>query len=338
MPSLRNHLGVIRGKGAPTGPDSPVANKPLTTGQVELIKTPTELAVPSYVMNTPFTLSVDDPNNVWMKKLPPEKRKLDKEKAFAQWLQLYNFIAGESLTYLVPSLGQFQDQVYVANLAAVMPHVKKPTVVMANMKSPPRQGEEFVGAPFFEMMKYRVIMAPHYFEGEAELKWLGKNNYAGGWGTRSDKRTYEWMNDKLGANVIPIKETDEHLYHLDCTIFPLTREKTLVYTGGISASEVKALEKVTEIIPVTKMEAHNGMTNSVRVHGLVLCASNLTELKISDKDYEPDKRVVERLTKICIDNALEPVFFNLSEFNKSGAALSCCVMHLNYVDYADSNF
>jgi len=38
------------------------------------------------------------------------------------------------------------------------------------------------------------------------------------------------------------------------------------------------------------------------------------------------------MEKMCYELGLEPVFFNISEYTKSGAALSCMVMHLNRVD------
>jgi hypothetical protein len=49
-----------------------------------------------------------------------------------------------------------------------------------------------------------------------------------------------------------------------------------------------------------------------------------------------EKHKIESLEKICFNEGLEPVFFNLSEYMKSGAMLSCMMMHLNYVDYNKS--
>jgi N-dimethylarginine dimethylaminohydrolase len=35
---------------------------------------------------------------------------------------------------------------------------------------------------------------------------------------------------KFGMKIIKLEMVDEYLYHLDCSIFPLTKEKTLVCT------------------------------------------------------------------------------------------------------------
>ena len=42
---------------------------------------------------------------------------------------------------------------------------------------------------------------------------------------------------------------------------------------------------------------------------------------------------ISSLEKICSDEGMEPVIFNLSEYMKSGAMLSCMIMHLNRVDH-----
>ena len=70
-------------------------------------ETPSQLNVPSYLMNFPFTLDTSNPNNIWMKELSPEEIKVDKNKAYRQFLDLYNFVAGSGLCYLLPSEGNF---------------------------------------------------------------------------------------------------------------------------------------------------------------------------------------------------------------------------------------
>ena len=66
---------------------------------------------------------------------------------------------------------------------------------------------------------------------------------------------------------------------------------------------------------------------------MVLCASNIAELKKSHEYYEGEVHKIKALEKICGDAGMEPVIFNLSEYMKSGAMLSCMMMHLNRVDH-----
>jgi len=300
-------------------------------------ETPSQLPIPAFVMNFPFTLDTANPNNIWMQEMEKEELKINKGNAYRQFLDLYQFVAGNSLVYNLPSTGNYQDLVYVANLGIQLPHIKDSnTIIMANFTSEPRQGEEEVGKPFFEAMGYEVHNCPFKWEGEADLKYLYDNVYIGGYGIRSDIKAYEWMEKEFDMKIIKLEMVDDYLYHLDCSIFPLTQEKTLVCTEMFEEDELAQLEQHTEIIDISVDDAFNGLTNSVRLGNMILCASNLSEMTRADENYEAEKAKINTLEKICFNEGLEPVFFNLSEYMKSGAMLSCMMMHLNYVDQTKS--
>ena len=300
-------------------------------------ETPSQLPIPAFVMNFPFTLDTSNPNNVWMQELEEEALKVNKGVAYRQFLDLYQFVAGNSLAYILPATGNFQDLVYVANLGIYLPHIKDSNnIIMANFTSEPRQGEEKVGKPFFESMDYEVHMCPFKWEGEADLKYLYDNVYIGGYGIRSDIKAYEWMEEKFGMKIIKLEMVDEYLYHLDCSIFPLTKEKTLVCTELYNDDELAELSQYTTVIDIDINDTLNGIANSVRLGNTILCASNISEMTRADENFEAEKHKIESLEKICFNEGLEPVFFNLSEYMKSGAMLSCMMMHLNYVDYNKS--
>lgn len=300
-------------------------------------ETPSQLPIPTYVMNFPFTLGTGNPNNIWMQEMTPEELTINKGTAYKQFLDLYEFVAGNSLVYLLPSYGNYQDLVYVANLGIYLPHIKNSNqIVLSNFTSEPRQGEEKVGLPFFELMDYQTTICPFKWEGEADLKYLYDNVYIGGYGIRSDIHAYDWMENEFDMNIIKLEMVDDYLYHLDCSIFPLTKEKTLVCTEMFAPEELAQLEQYTEIIDVSVDDCFNGLTNSVRLGNMIMCASNISELTRADENYEAEKAKIESLEKICFNEGLEPVFFNLSEYMKSGAMLSCMMMHLNYVDQTKS--
>jgi len=300
-------------------------------------ETPSQLHLQSYVMNFPFSLSTSDPNNIWMQELSDEELQINRPKAYKQFMDLYNFMAGQSLVYLLPSEGNLQDQVYVANLGLQLPHIKDENhILLSNFTSDPRKGEELVGEKFFQQMGYQTHISPYKWEGEADIKYLYDNVYIGGYGIRSNIKTYEWMEENFDMNIIKVAMTDEYLYHLDCSIFALNNDQTLVATELFDPEELRAIEQHTEIIPVDIEDALGGMTNSVRLGNMVLCASNIAEMKKSHEYYEAEKHKIESLEKICSDAGMEPVIFNLSEYMKSGAMLSCMVMHLNRVDHSKS--
>ena len=298
-------------------------------------ETPSQLQLQSYLMNFPFSLSTSDPNNIWMQEMTDEELTINKPKAYKQFMDLYNFIAGQSLVYTLPSEGNLQDLVYVANLGLQLPHIKDENhILLSNFTSDPRKGEELVGEKFFNQMGYETHISPYKWEGEADIKYLYDNVYIGGYGIRSNIKTYERMEENFDMNIIKVAMVDEYMYHLDCSIFALNTHKTLVCTELYDKEELNEIEQHTEIVDIDVDDSLYGMANSVRLGNMILCASNISELKKTDEFYEGEKHKIASLEKICSDEGMEPVIFNLSEYMKSGAMLSCMVMHLNRVDHS----
>ncbi len=110
----------------------------------------------------------------------------------------------------------------------------------------------------------------------------------------------------------------------------------MIGTEFFSKQEIRAIEKHVDIIDVPVDLCYNGTTNAVRMFNALLCASPIASLEKEDERFKDEYTKSEFLTKVCSKLGMEPVLFNLSEFEKSGAMLSCMVMHLNYIDYQDS--
>ena len=297
---------------------------------------PTQLERPTFLMNFPFSYATGYANNPWMKDLKGDKRAPNFTRAAVQFLAVYQNISAEGLVYVLPTPrnADLQDLIYTANLGIVLDHLPdKNTVIISNFMSEPRRGETPVGVKFFQDMGYEVHVAPSKFEGEAELKHLYDNIYIGGYGIRSEKATYDWMEENFDMNIVKVREAEPYLYHLDCSIFPVTKQNTLVCTELFTKKEIAALEKVTNVISVTADEAFSGICNSVRLPNQVLNSSHIHDLKAGTEDYQFEITKNRKLEDICANLALEVSYFNLSEFHKSGALLSCMVMHLNRACY-----
>lgn len=295
-----------------------------------------KLDKPAYLLNVPFSLAADVANNAWMAEMKDEERKVDVRKAINQFLQLYHFMASDAVVYLLPTpkLPGLQDLVYCANMGVVLEHTaEKNIVVLSNFSAENRKPEIEVGKQFFDLMGYNTVMPPHHFEGDAELKHLYDNVYVGGYGTRTEKQAYTWMAEKFDMNIITVEEVEPYLYHLDCTVFPLTREDTLVCTEMYTDKEIKQLEAVTNIVDVSVDDCFSGICNSIRLGNSILNASNIYEMRTTDEYYEEEKHKNRTLEDIAVRFAFEVSFFNLSEFLKSGALLSCMIMHLNRKSY-----
>ena len=303
---------------------------------VERPRTPTDLQRPAFLLNFPFSYTTEVANNVWMEELADEERTPDLKQVMTQFLELYRYLASEGLVYVLPTprLEDLQDLVFTANLGIVLGHLEHSPVVISNFESEPRRGETEVGVRFFESMGYEVEVSPHKFEGEAELKHLHDNVYAGGYGQRSEREAYEWMERTYDMTVVKLRETDPYLYHLDCSVFPITREDTLVCTELFEREEVAELERHTNNIDVGADECFAGICNSVRLSNTILSGSHLQNMKAGTEEYAEEIKKNRRLEDIAAQLAMEVGYFNLAEFHKGGALLSCMVMHLNRYSYA----
>ena len=292
--------------------------------------TPAKLNIPCFLMCLPYYVDNKIANNKWITDMTEEERKIDKEKFLLQWFDFYSVLSGQSIVLLLQPHPDLQDLVYV-NSGAYLPHYKeKDIVILSNFTAEGRAGEEIVLGDFLTKLGYQCIKSPYKFEGEPELKWLRENIYFGGYGIRSDIKTHEWIEREFGAKIIKCEETNEYLYHLDCSIFVLDEHNIICYTKHFDSKTIKEIEKVANIYDVDESDALMGICNSVKCRQTVFNASSLHNMKKTDKYYEEERKKNEKLVKICKKVGLEVYFFDMSEAMKSGALLSCFVMHLNY--------
>lgn len=284
------------------------------------MKTPVDLGVPAYLMSFPFYVSIKEPNNPWMS----GDTEYNYEKAYQQFTALYQRLSKDGVVFLLPATEGLQDQPFVANLGIVLPNYNF-TCIVANFKSKPRVAEAKIGKEYLHLLGYNVYQPPTTWEGEADLKYLHSNKFIGGYGIRSTKEAYTWMMENFDVDITMVKMTDEKLYHLDCSVFPLDSKNTIVATDLFSKADISSMEKVTNIISLPKEFYYYGWTNTLRVKNKILHAppaSGVLDIKNSDLKY---CKFIEKL-------GYEAEIFDLSEFEKSGADLSCLVMHLNWKD------
>jgi N-dimethylarginine dimethylaminohydrolase len=292
-------------------------------------KTPSQYPQPVFVMCPPAFVDNKIKNNSTMKDMADAV--MDRPKFLAQWYNLYNVLAANSLTYLLPPKKGLQDQTYV-NCFAYLPHVKnKNVIVLSNFTAEGREGEEWVAASLLRELGYEVVKCPFRFEGEPELKYLRDNIYIGGYGFRSDIRAHRWLEETFGCKILYIKETDEVLYHLDCSVLPLNDYNVIMCAELMDRKQLAEVEKYANIHPISKADAYAGAANSLKVEGAIYNSSNLAYLRRTDEEYAEQAHKNDRLQAIADVLGMEIIYFDLSECEASGAKLSCFVSHLNYI-------
>ena len=286
-------------------------------------------------MNLPLSLSAQIPNNAYMEDMRPSDREICLDRAIEQFLSLYRHIAQCALVYLLPSTPGFQDQPYVSNLGLVLPHCEEDTVIISRFRSAPRIGEDRIGADFFKLMNFAVVQPPAtfegeplYFEGEADLKYIKGNLYIGAHGMRTSRNALTWAAERFEMEIIPFRITNRYLYHLDCCFLRIARQAVMLCTALADRMCVRAIEQHCEIIDVSVAHARAGITNSLLLPGEVLCNSPIAELRKESPSYPIEKSKIERLETICSRFGRTLRVFCMSEFYKSGALLSCLILHI----------
>lgn len=283
-------------------------------------ETPSQLPFPVFALCPPTYADNSIKNNPTMKEY---SEPIDRERFMAEWYNLYNVLAANALVYIIPPVKGLGDMTYV-NSFAYLPHVEdQDTIVLSNFTAEGRPGEEVAAGALFKALGYRVVQCPFKFEGEPELKHLRENLYLGGYGFRSDLRAHRWLTKEFDAKIIPIKETDPILYHLDCSVFPIGAYNTILCAEIMERETVREIEKITNVIPVSRADAHAGICNSLRCEDCVYNSSPLANMKRTDDNYEEERHKNDRLEKICGDLGQELLFFGLPECEKAGAKLSC---------------
>lgn len=315
-------------------PAQPLANGPSTLPANSRLA---DLACPVLLMNLPLSLSAAIANNVYMEELGSSRREICRDTALDQFRALYRHVTQHAVVYLLPSSPGLQDQPYVSNLGLTLPHLDNETVIIARFRSAPRVGEERVGAEFFRLMNFAVAEPPEtyggeplYFEGEADLKHLTGNIYVGAHGMRTSRNALTWAAERHGMDIIPFHVTNPYLYHLDCCLLPLDEETVLLCAAGAEEPAVRAIGRHCEIIDVSLAEARAGITNCLLLPGEIVCDSNIAELGKDNAKYPAEKAKIERLEHICARFGRDLHVFSMSEFYKSGALLSCLVMHIKH--------
>lgn len=283
------------------------------------------LAESAFLLNAPFSLDTAIANNATMEKLGATGRAVDRERAFTQWRGLYHHLAAHGVVYLLPSVAGLQDQTFVANVGAMLVHLEEPVFLVSRFRAPGRAGEAAVGQRFLDMLGVPTVVSPTEFEGEADLKYLRDGIYFGGHGLRSSTASHRFMAERFGMTVVPVPLNDPHLYHLDCILHVIDRTTVLLATAAVDRGHLRAIEAVATVIDVPLDIAYRGGTNIARVG-----RNLLGDVKAGDgplREVETAKSAFWE--RVAARTGLDIVTFELSEFHKSGAMLSCLVLPLN---------
>lgn len=280
-----------------------------------------------YLMCAPHFLSNAVPNNPMMADLARHFPRVDRPAALAQFEAVRHFVCRYAHVLLLPPVDGLQDLAYVSNLGICVQRETTRTIVLSNFRSEPRRGEEQVGRRFFRAQGLRTLMAPRYFEGEADLKRLGAACYVGAYGLRTSRAMLRWFARRFDVEVLECELTNPYLYHLDCVLMPLGDEM-LVATEQVRPDTLRELEKRIGIVHVPTRAALAGATSCLELAGHLLCDDNRALFAQLPELYAFEEEKLQFLQALCPGRKLTLVPFPMTEFIKSGASMSCLFMAL----------
>jgi N-dimethylarginine dimethylaminohydrolase len=262
-------------------------------------------------MCPPDYFSIEHVINPWM---AGNEGMLDTGLAQAQWQRLHDELAAVADVELMPPQPGLPDLVFTANAGFVFGNKVVPSHFMPHERRP----EEPYIKQWFADNGYDLQVLPDDigFEGAGDClidrqgRWLWT-----GYGFRTERVAHPFLDRWFEYEVVSIRLTDPHFYHIDTCFCPLSGGFLLYYPEAFDADSVAAIEKrisADKRIPVDEDDAANFSCNAV----------NVGQHIFAHKFSESLKR---RLNGLGFQLHETP----LTEFLKSGGSAKCLTLRIS---------
>jgi lysine-ketoglutarate reductase/saccharopine dehydrogenase-like protein (TIGR00300 family) len=262
------------------------------------------------LMCAPHHYDVDYVINPWME---GNIHRSSRDRAEAQWDQLYQVLKTYATIELVEPQQGWPDMVFTANAGLILGD----TVVLSRFFHPERQGEEPYFQAWFESQGYKVQTLPKSlpFEGagDALLDRAGRWLWAG-YGFRSQLDSHPYLAQWLDVEVLSLRLIDRRFYHLDTCFCPLTDGYLLYYPAAFDTYSNRLIElrvPAEKRIAIDEADAVNFACNTVNIDRVVVM-----------------NKVSDGLQQILEDRGFVVVETPLTEFLKAGGAAKCLTLRV----------
>jgi N-dimethylarginine dimethylaminohydrolase len=259
-----------------------------------------------YVMCPPRFFDVAYRINPWMEPGRPVDRRL----ASRQWEHVRRTLEdlGHAVEVVKPGPG-LPDMVFAANGGLVIGD----RVFTARMATQERRGEEELYRRWFASGGNRKVrVATFVNEGEGDFVAAGGHLLAG-FGFRTDPRAHEEAARWFGLPATSLRLVDPRRYHLDLAVAALD-DHTIVYAPD--ALDDASARRVGELFPDALVASHPD------AHGFGL---NL----LSDGSHVLMSASAPGLAAELAERGYEPIVLDMSEIEKAGGSVKCCVLELH---------
>ncbi len=261
-----------------------------------------------YLMCPPEYFSVTYSINAWMDTAVP----VDTELAVKQWERLRETLVGlgHQVDVLAPLAG-LPDQVFAANGGFCVDG----TVYGARFRYPQRIAEAAAHQAYFERAGWHYVPASETNEGEGDFAYLpGPGLILAGYGYRTVAAAHAQAQEVLGRPSISLRLVDPRFYHLDTALAVLSEDQIAYYPGAFSPASVRVLEQLfPDAVRADEADALAFGLNLVSDGRNVVLPAEATGMagRLAAAGYQP-------------------VPVELSELNKGGGSVKCCVAELRH--------
>ncbi len=262
------------------------------------------------LMCAPHHYEVDYVINPWME---GNIHRSSRDRAEAQWDQLYQVLKTYATIDLVEPQQGWPDMVFTANAGLILGD----TVVLSRFFHPERQGEEPYFQQWFESQGYKVHTLPKSlpFEGAGDALI----DRAGGWlwagyGFRSELDSHPYLAQWLDVEVLSLRLVDRRFYHLDTCFCPLTDGYLLYYPAAFDNYSNRLIElrvPAEKRIAIEEADAVNFACNTVNIERVVVM-----------------NKVSDGLKLTLAARGFNVVETPLTEFLKAGGAAKCLTLRV----------
>ncbi|MFN3927826.1 MAG: TIGR00300 family protein [Pseudanabaenaceae cyanobacterium] len=267
------------------------------------------------LMCPPDFYDVDYVINPWME---GNVHRSSREKAVAQWQNLYQQLKELAEIELLPSVLGLPDMVFTANAGLVLGD----KFILSRFYHPERQKEEPYFKKWFSEQGFQILELPPDlpFEGAGDALFdRGGNWLWAGYGFRSELDAHVYLAKWLGIEVLSLRLIDPRFYHLDTCFCPLTDGYLMYYPPAFDAYSNRLIEwriPPEKRIIVSENDALNFACNAVNVGRTILL-----------------NQASDRLRSQLAELGFHIIETPLTEFMKAGGAAKCLTIKITEVPF-----
>ncbi len=259
-------------------------------------------------MCPPTFFDIEYEINVWMH----EEDQPTGETAKDQWQRLHDIYVKQLgwRVELVEPVKGLPDMVFATDCCVKIDD----KVLLSSFRYPERQPEtkhfeEWFGENGYTQLK----QARNFFEGGGDNLLCGDKIIAGH-GFRSSAEAAAELEDYFGREVISLRITDPHFYHLDTSLAVLSDDTVAFYPGAIDEASQKRLRTAIPNLIEASLEEARGFGLNAVSDGHTVITSDESE-SLLDK-YR--------------NAGFEVIGTPILEFRKSGGGVKCLTLDLDH--------